>query len=181
MTLLRYNIEMFCIQTDTRYTEKLKTIISEKILTDHEDIFMPVTERMKKINGSWQKVLVPMFPGYLFASSDDPDELFQRLRTNLGKTIFRYVKLIRDDDYIIPLSSKDEQLITELSDENHVLKASLGYIKGDKLCVTDGPLKGHEGQVVRINRHKRTAVLSIDFLGEKRNITVSLEVVRKEP
>lgn len=97
-----------------------------------------------------------------------------------GKTIFKYVKLIRDNEYIIPLSKEDEKIVTELSDENHIIKASLGYIKGDKLIVTDGPLRGREGEVVKINRHKRIAVLAIEFLCEKRNITVGLEVVRKE-
>jgi len=85
----------------------------------------------------------------------------------------------RDNEYIIPLSPADEHMVTELSDENHVIKASLGYIVGDKLIVTDGPLKGHEGEVVKIDRHKRIAILSIEFLGEKRNITVGLEVVKK--
>ena len=55
----------------------------------------------------------------------------------------------------------------------------MGYIKGDTLIVTDGPLKGHEGEVIFINRHKRIAVLSLDFLGEKRKVTVGLEVVKK--
>lgn len=171
---------MFCIQTDTRYIEQVRNSIRENVLVDGEDVFMPVTERMRKIEGKWQRVLVPMFFGYLFITSDHPTELYTRLHSSLGKTIFKYVKLIRDDEYVIPLSKEDERIVTELSDENHIIKASLGYIKGDRLYVTDGPLHGREGEVVKIDRHKRTAVLAIDFLGEKRNITVGLEVVRKE-
>ena len=93
--------------------------------------------------------------------------------------LFRSVKLLKDDEYIIPLSDSDESMVKELSDEDHVIKASIGYLKGDTLIVTDGPLKGHEGQVVKIDRHKRIAVLSVEFLGEKRNLTVGLEVVKK--
>lgn len=171
---------MFCIQTDTRYIEKVRNAIRDNVLLNGEEVFMPVTEHIRKINGTWQRVLVPMFFGYLFITSDQPKELYNRLRSSLGKTIFKYVKLLRDNEYIIPLSKEDEKIVTELSDQDHVIKASLGYIRGDRLYVTDGPLRGHEGQVVKIDRHKRIAILAIDFLGEKRNITVGLEVVRKE-
>lgn len=170
---------MFCMQTDSRYTEKIKEDVKQYVLCDGEEIFLPVTERIWKIDGKWQRVLVPMFKGYLFISSDDPTGLYERTHASLGKTIFRFVKLLKDDEYIIPLSASDECLVKELSDEDHVIKASIGYLKGDTLIVTDGPLKGHEGQVVKIDRHKRIAVLSVDFLGEKRNITVGLEVVKK--
>lgn len=171
---------MFCMQTETQYTERVRDTIKEQVLVDGEDIFMPLTERLRKIDGQWQRVQVPIFFGYLFITSDDPTGLYNRIRKAMGKTIFRYVMLIRDQEYIIPLSPKDEKIVTELSDENHVIRSSLGYIKGDILYVTDGPLQGHEGEVVKIDRHKRIAILAVDFLGEKRNITVGLEVVRKE-
>lgn len=170
---------MYCMQTDVRYMEQIKEGIKEWVLVSGEDIFMPVTERIRKIDGTWQHVLIPMFTGYLFITSDNPVELYGRLHAVLGKAIFKYVKLIRNDEYIVPLSDEEEKLVTELSDKDHVIKASLGYIKGDTLIVTDGPLKGHEGQVVKIDRHKRIAILEAEFLGEKRHITVGLEVVKK--
>ena len=170
---------MFCMQTDSRYTERIKEDVKQHVLSEGEAIFLPVTERIWKIDGQWQRVLVPLFKGYLFICSDDPTGLYVRIHSALGKTIFRFVKLLKDDEYVIPLSEADECLVKELSDEDHVIKASLGYMKGDMLIVTDGPLKGHEGQVVKINRHKRIAILSVEFLGEKRNITVGLEVVKK--
>ena len=170
---------MYCIQTDTTHTERVRDDIKKYVLIEGEEIFLPVTERIRKIEGQWGRVLIPMFPGYLFISTQDGTGFFERLHEALGKTIFRYVKIIRDNDYIIPLSKSDEKTVTELSDKDHVIKASLGYIKGDTLIVTDGPLKGHEGEVIVIHRHKRIAVLSLDFLGEKRKVTVGLEVVKK--
>lgn len=171
---------MYCIQTETHYTERVCEEIRKNVLVDGEEVFMPLSERMRKIDGKWQRVQIPMFFGYIFITSPYPTELYVRLHSQMGKTIFRYVKLIRNNEYIIPLSKEDEEIVTELADENHVIKASMGYIKGDRLIVTDGPLKGHEGEVVKIDRHKRIAILATEFLGEKRNITVGLEVVRKE-
>ena len=70
---------MFCIQTDTRYTEQVRNAIKENVLADGEEVFMPVTERIRKIEGKWQRILVPMFFGYLFITSEQPTELYGRL------------------------------------------------------------------------------------------------------
>ena len=59
------------------------------------------------------------------------------------------------------------------------MKMSEGYIEGDQLVITDGPLTYYEGKIVKINRHKRTAVLEVEFLGRKNQVTVGLEVVGK--
>lgn len=171
---------MYCLHTESTYTRRVRDDIEKYVLIEGEKAFVPMTARNKKIHGQWQEVMIPMFPGYIFISTNDGTGLFERLKSSLGKTIFRYVKLIRDKEYIIPLSKADEQLVSELADREHVIRTSTGYIAGEKLIVTEGPLHGHEGSVVYINRHKRTATLEVDFLGEKRHITVGLEVVRRE-
>ena len=37
----------------------------------------------------------------------------------------------------------------------------------------------YQGEVMMIDRHKRTAVLELEFLGREMKVTVGLEVVRK--
>ena len=56
---------------------------------------------------------------------------------------------------------------------------SEGYLVGSELVVSDGPLIDYQGKVMKIDRHKRTAVLELEFLGRKTKVTVGLEVVRK--
>ena len=60
-----------------------------------------------------------------------------------------------------------------------LLKMSEGYLVGSELVVTDGPLQDYQGKVMKIERHKRTAVLELEFLGRKMKVTVGLEVVKK--
>ena len=171
---------MYCLYTESTYTSRVRDDIEKFVLMDGEDAFVPVTARRMKIQKQVQEVIVPMFPGYIFISTDDDTGFFERLKSSLGKTIFRYVKLIRDNEYIIPLSSADEKIVTDLTDKEHVIRTSAGYLVVYRLTVTDGPLQGREGSVIYINRHRRTATLEVDFLGEKRHLTVGLEVVRKE-
>ncbi|MQN02154.1 MAG: antiterminator LoaP [bacterium LCO1.1] len=172
--------KMYCLHTESTYTRRVRDDIAKHVLVGGEEAFVPLTARSKKIHGEWTDVMIPMFPGYVFLRTGDSTGLFERLKGSLGKTIFKYVNLIRDEEYIIPLSKHDEQIVTELSDREHVIRESKGYMTGDKLIVTEGPLKGREGSIISINRHRRTAMLAVDFLGEKRHVTVGLEVVRKE-
>jgi transcriptional antiterminator NusG len=50
---------------------------------------------------------------------------------------------------------------------------------GDKIHITDGPLKGRESIVRKVNRHKRLAWIEIKFMGEARLVSVALEIVDK--
>ncbi|MEG2506006.1 MAG: KOW motif-containing protein, partial [Carnobacterium sp.] len=63
--------------------------------------------------------------------------------------------------------------------EDHVVDMSVGYIIGDKIIVRDGPLKGKEGSIKKIDRHKRIAFIEVEFLGEVRETKVGLEIITK--
>jgi len=141
---------MYCLYTESTYTSRVRDDIEKFVMTDGEEAFVPVTARRMKIQKWVQEVMAPMFPGYIFISTDDDTGFFERLKSSLGKTIFRYVKLIRDNEYIIPLSNADEKIVTDLTDKEHVIRTSVGYLVGDRLTVTDGPLQGREGSVIYI-------------------------------
>ena len=46
-------------------------------------------------------------------------------------------------------------------DGNHTVRMSEGYISGDKITVTRGPLMGFEGDIRKIDRHKRRAYIDV--------------------
>ena len=56
---------------------------------------------------------------------------------------------------------------------------SEGYIEGDKVRVTAGPLCGLEGLIKKIDRHKRTACLEFDMFGQTVSTSVGLEITEK--
>ena len=59
------------------------------------------------------------------------------------------------------------------------MQMSKGYIEGTQVFVTDGPLKGQEGRIKKINRHKRIAIIETPFMGKTTTIHVPLEIVSK--
>lgn len=147
-----------------------------------EDIFAPRSVRKKKYQGKWQVYEELLFPGYLFVISEAPEELYQAL-----KRIPQMTRILGTGEKWTAMTAKDIETVRRLASpqgkslrERWRMNFSEGYLKGDKIIVIDGPLKGMESSISRIDRHKRLAWLSIDVLGEPREIAVGLEIIRKE-
>lgn len=156
---------------------KLAMELERHILLDDEQVYSPKLERIKRIRGVDQTVVSYMFPGYLFIETNHQEELFLRIREARGRSIFQYCKMLRYQEYILPLSPEEEQRIRLLCSDEHLVRSSVGYMEGDRLIVTAGPLKDMVGYVKKIDRHKKTALLKLPFMGEERNIIVGLEVL----
>ena len=83
-------------------------------------------------------------------------------------------------DEFLPLSDEEIDWIRALAaPETHVVEMSEGFIEGDKVVVTSGPLRGREAQISKIDRHKRLAWLDMRMLGRNKSIKVGLEIVSK--
>ena len=56
---------------------------------------------------------------------------------------------------------------------------SYGYIENDKIIINDGPMKNYEGIIKKIDRHKRKAVIEVEFFGRTMEVSVGVEIVSK--
>lgn len=56
---------------------------------------------------------------------------------------------------------------------------STGFIQGDKIFVTEGPLQGKEGLIIKIDRHKRIAYLQLSMFNKETIAKVGLEIISK--
>lgn len=137
--------------------------------------FIPYSKRLRKRRGEWIERTEILFPGYVFMVSDDPMRLYQAL-----KQIPDLTKMLgRDKKEIFSLPEDEVVFLQSFGEEDQIVDLSVGCIEGDQIIVENGPLKGKEGLIRRIDRHKRIAEIEIEFLGEKRKAKVGLEIVRK--
>jgi len=146
----------------------------EKNLKAYEQCFLPKYERTRKLDGKWVTHEEVLFPGYLFFISDHIDELVRQL-----KGIPECTKVLGDGQEPIPLYPHEIEFLQKYTNENKVFEMSLGFLEGDKLVVTEGPLKDYQGKIVHIDRHKRLATLEMEFFGRVVKMKVGVEVVRK--
>lgn len=167
----------YVIQVKSRHEEKIanacRVMIPKDILLD---CFVPKYKHMKKYRGQWHNLEEVLFTGYVFLVSDHIDELFYQLTR-----IPELTKLLGNDgENIYPLTTQDAMLIQRFVKEDYILDMSIGYIEGENVYITEGPLKGHEGMISKIDRHKRLAFLSLNLFGQELTTRVGLEIISKK-
>ena len=136
--------------------------------------FVPRKAINMKIKGCWVFRERALFPGYLFVDTDEIEELSLKLFRSEG---FSHV-LVTNKKYF-PLYGNDAILIDKLYNGGGLFETSEGYIEGDEIVVTSGPLCGLEGLIRRVDRHKRLAYIDIDMFGQVLSTSVGLEIVDK--
>lgn len=171
------NWYVFYVQTGS---EQIACNFLNKIFNKEESVaFIPQVEMIFKSSKLIRKELRPMFPGYVFTDSVLSERAFitQAYRfTRFSKCIF---KLLSNGMDYVKLTDDEKNFLLSFCDDDFIAEESKGFIIGDRIFVTSGPLKGKESIIKKIDRHKRRAEIEMDFLGENRRVNVSLEIISK--
>ena len=156
----------------------VEKIISEEILNS---CFIPVRRLRKKFHGTWQEVTEKLFPGYVFLISEQPQLLYEEL-----KQIPALTKLLgRCEGFFTPLSEKDVRMLEKLrnrmgdSGNLEVEISKIAVEEGNQIRILSGPLMELEGQIKKVNLHKRIAVVEVEFMGSKSLVHLGVEMVEK--
>ena len=164
----------YVIQVYTGKEEETADQCRARVAVGAEEVFVPLVERMTKVRGEWEVVRTRLFPGYVFIETDRPGDLYMR-----RKEVKVMTRLLKTGEEITPLYREEEEYLRSLEDEEHVVRYSEGYLEGERLVVTSGALKGQEGKIRKILRHKRLVVLEVPLLGREVEVTLGLGVVEK--
>lgn len=71
-------------------------------------------------------------------------------------------------------------LLMKIGTDKQLVEMSSGIIENDRVQILAGPLMGMEGNICRIDRHKRMAYMEIEMFGRTVEMKVGLEIIRKE-
>ena len=146
-------------------------------LVDHHEMercFIPYQEQLKRYMGQWHKEMMPLFPGYVFADSQDVDLLFGELKRVTGLT-----KLLGTGSAIVPLTWEEIAILKRLGKEEQIVTISKGLIADNQVKILEGPLKELEGAICKIDRHRRKAWLELVMFGRIQRVEVGLEILEK--
>lgn len=140
-----------------------------------EHCFIPRYEEKKKYQGSWHVRQRALFPGYVFIVSGRLELLFEGLKKVSGLT-----KLIGTGKEIVPLKEEEIELLKKIGADEKAVGISTGVIENGTVTITEGPLKGMEGCIRKIDRHKRKVWLQIEMFGRITEMEAGLEIIMKE-
>ena len=140
-----------------------------------DDAFVFTYERMKKKLGQWHTETLQMFPDYVFLETEHEEELSEGL-----KPYQSIVEILADSDALLRVNPEEEAFLKYLCGKNHHLSMSRGYIRNGITHVVEGPLKGMENRIRKIDRHKRIARIEAPIHYTKaESILAGLEIVEK--
>ena len=142
----------------------------------YRNIWIPMKEELRKYHGEEILKQVKLFPGYVFIDTDEPEMIHRALYREED-----FIKFLQTDMGYSPLSREEEEIIRHFTGESGIAGVSLGVVSGGVLTIFDGPLKGLEEKVVKIDRHKKKAWVKFDkLLGEERVLTFAINIVSKD-
>ncbi len=178
----------YVIYVNARNESNAKSLI-KKMIPDsmYSDCFYPVRLMKKKLRGKWTIVHERLIPGYIFIETDDIRSLYKELR-KLPMFLRLLGKEEHDEDIdIYPLSDEEVRWLRTLtgnqdksSDDNRVVGLSqVEFDENDKVIVKSGPLLGMQGQIKKINLHKRRAEVEVDFMNQKTVIHLGIEILER--
>ncbi len=164
----------YVIQVYTGKELEIAQQCRDRVMDKDEDVFVPLAERWTKIRGERTLITSRLFPGYVFIETEKIEDFHNRLNR-----IYAMTKVLRTGEEMTPIQPEEEEYLKRLGGDEHVVKYSEGYIEGEKLVVTSGPLKDFQGKVKKILRHKRLVVMEVPLLGHTVEVTLGLGVVER--
>ena len=159
---------------------KIKMSLEKILNTGHFVPFIPMTQNKVKFSGKVKKEKKAMFPGYVFIETNISSVEFKSAIYSARfyvKDIIRILRYGRTFDIVVKESERE--MLTGLLNNTYCVESSVGIIVGDKVYVSEGPLMGRESIIKRIDRHKKQAVIEMEFMGNIKRVVVGLEIVQK--
>lgn len=139
--------------------------------------FIPMVEKWFQGKDIREYQLKRLYPDYIFIKSS----LDEKSLEEKYKAFFQAIQgigVLLGDYHFSALDHQEEYSLSLLFNHNGVIRHSLGRYENEELTVIEGPLQGLENQIIKIDRHKRTALLGNTFLGQK--MVLPLEVINRK-
>lgn len=121
--------------------------------------------------------LAPIFPSYIFLESEETLSISVRWSLRRTDGFYRFLKSNRD---VRPLEGRDLELVLHFLRLGSVAeKSRVVFDESDRISVLEGPLKGLEGNIVKVDKRKGRAKIKLDLYEDSFTIDLAFEKMTK--
>ncbi len=119
----------------------------------------------------------PVFPGYIFLETEELDRpLYWVIRTTPG-----FYRFLPENKLPKPLVDGDLSTLKHFISFGDIAQRSkVVFDSEDRIKVIEGPLKGLEGRIVKVDKRKGRAKVKLDMYDESFLIDLSFEVMGQQ-
>lgn len=159
---------VYCVSCDAGSESMLR----DDLLRQLPDtvVLYPVFDREELKGGVWTVKTRPLIAGYVFVYSETPIEPFEFYRCERVNRVLGYLEKGHNE---YALTGQDLEFARWIfSHEGHI-GVSKAMLVGDQTKIIDGPLKRYEGEILKIDRRRRSALVAVSVGESIKNIWLS--------
>ena len=172
-------MKYFAVQVRTLKEDAYIARVNDRLQfrSEKQRFFFPKRKLTIRRLGKKSDEIRPVFPGYLFLETDEIDpELFGIMRST--KDFGRFLKNNKD---ITPIEGRDLALLQHFLRFGQIADTSVvTFNENDRICVKSGTLQGLEGFVVKVDKRKQRAKISLDFANENFVIDLAFNILEEK-
>jgi len=171
-------MKYFAVQVQTlkedSYISQLKAKLEFR--SNCQEFFILKRRLPIRKGGKTTDEIKPIFPGYIFVESESVDaELFNIMRST--KNFLRFLKNNKD---IKSLENKDLTILQHFMRLGETAEIStVTFDENSRIVIKSGPMQGLEGLIVKVDKRKRRAKISLDFANEKFLIDLAFNILEE--
>ncbi len=139
--------------------------------------FLRRSLRVKK-GGTWREEQAPIFSGYVFLRVD----AINAETSGLLRTLQGFIRFLPANDRIAPLDAHDEAMLRHFLSFGEVVEKSIvEFDENRRIRVISGPLKGLDGQIIKVDRRKQRARVRLALYQENFEIDFGFQALEPSP
>jgi transcriptional antiterminator NusG len=176
LTLMNYYIIQVATGREQGFIDNLNTREPE-LARMHNFIYLTRELNIRR-RGVWHKELQPVFPSYIIMQTTGVVDS-KTVQTLKGLPDFYH--FLKSNTQVVPLAGTDLQIIEHFLGLGPRIGPSLvRFDQDDRIVVIEGPLKGIEGSIIKVDRRKQRAKIRVDFAGSAHTMDLSFEDIERK-
>lgn len=168
----------YAVQVQTNQEEKIISKATKELCNREKQLKFIFPKRLLKIRKQsiTKNELKPIFPGYLFIETESIDHTFyQTIRSIHG-----FIRFLNSNNDIVALSGKDLAILEHFMQFGNIITSSTVYFdENDRIVVSEGPLKGLEGLIIKVDKRKHRAKVKMDFANDSILLDLAFDVLEQ--
>lgn len=150
--------------------------VAEVLAGQNIPVYLPIVNKARLHHGTKIVTPLPMIPGYIFLAAGDQE------RNELKRSVKFFVNI-----QLLRIPTEEETLIRELNAlhqfeilaKTQEVYVNPGIQRGDRIIVTQGPLKGLETEVIRRDDARNAIIVNVTILEKTVEYPISADELKK--
>ncbi len=169
-------MNLFVLQCLSGKEDLVRKKLSLSAGSELPEIFIPRRKMKIRRGGRTLQEEYVLFPGYLFFHCESVNQTLVQWCREIPEAL----RFLPDNREIQPLRPDERELLSRLLFQGEIIgDSAVRFNTNNRIEVVRGPLKGFEGQIIKVNRRKGRAKVRLDMYDRSFEVDFSFFDIEK--